>query len=217
MDPAVTRTPGHGLEPIVLAGDAKVFLGELPEALPRGDAVLNDLWSLRPDEVPTIHLHGRRVPLPRWQQAFGHDYRFSGQTSVAQPVPEAMRPYLDWARGALDPRLNGVLGNWYDGELGHYIGPHRDDVRQLVPETPIVTVSFGETRVFRLRPVPVAGQPHHKHGDPGARGVGYVDVRVSDGSVLVLSWSVNQRWKHEIPKSRRARGKRVSLTLRAFR
>jgi hypothetical protein len=45
--------------------------------------------------------------------------------------------------------LNGLLLNWYDGP-GHYIGPHNDKTGDLIPDAPIVTISFGETRKFCL-------------------------------------------------------------------
>ena len=61
-----------------------------------------------------------------------------------------LEPFLTWAKEAIDGRLNGVLVNWYDGSLGHYIGRHRDSRVNMVSGAPIVTISFGEERIFRL-------------------------------------------------------------------
>lgn len=87
-----------------------------------------------------------------------------------------------------EPRLNCPLRNRYDGPLGHCIGPHHDHAEDLVEGTPIVTVSFGEERVF---PAP-------------------------DGPVFVMPYDTDLAWKHEVPKSARCRGRRISVTLRAF-
>ena len=38
------------------------------------------------------------------------------------------------------------------GKLQHYIGKHRDSVQNMIRGAPIVTISLGETRMFRLRP-----------------------------------------------------------------
>ena len=73
-------------------------------------------------------MHGRPVQTPRWQQAYGADYHYTGQTNAALPVPKSLEPVRDLARRAIDERLNGLLLNWYDGKLGHYIGPHHDSV-----------------------------------------------------------------------------------------
>lgn len=177
------------------------MLGRLPVSLMPDDRAFDALWRLHPPVPPVIHLHGRRVALPRWQEAYGRDYHFSGQRRVAQPLPRPLRPFLDWARDAVDPRLNGLLLNWYDGALGHYIGRHRDSRREMIEGTPIVTLSFGEARVMRFR---------------RWKGTDRVDIDLPHGSVLVLPYAVNLAWTHEIVKSARASGRRISVTLRAF-
>src|SRR5207248_8223795 len=58
------------------------------------------------------------------------------------------RSYGDWSSDVCSSDL-GVLLNWYEGP-GHYIGPHHDSVKLMIDGAPIVTVSFGETRIFRL-------------------------------------------------------------------
>ena len=108
---------------------------------------------------------------------------------------------LGWAREQVDPRLNGLLLNWYDPERKHYIGKHRDSTKGMVADTPIVTISLGATRPFRMRPYRRAG--------------GFVDVEAVDRSVLVIPWEVNQRWTHEVPH-RASGGRRISITVRAF-
>lgn len=187
---------GHG----VLPGN-DVFLGMLPEASRvHGDAFEN-LWNLHPDERPVIHMHGQRVAIPRWQRAYGRDYHFSGTTSRALPIPPAVEPLLEWTRANIDERLDGLLVNWYDGSLGHYIGAHRDSLRELVSGAPIVTLSFGEQRTMRFRPW---------------RGRGFLDIPAAHGSVIVIPYTTNRFWTHEVPRTKRAQGRRISLTLRAF-
>lgn len=67
-------------------------------------------------------------PAPRLggKQAFGKDYSFSGQISEALPIPDFLEVFLDLQREAVDVRLNGLLVEWYDASLGHYIGQHRE-------------------------------------------------------------------------------------------
>ena len=162
------------------------------------------LWALHPPNFPEIQMHGKRVPIPRWQQAYGVDYHFSGQVSVALAVPGELQPVLDWCRSILSPAFNGLLLNWYDGQLGHYIGRHRDSTRGLVPCSSIVTISLGEERSFRLRP-----WPH----DTGAKPT---DFRTGNGSVFILPWDTNRTFTHEVTPSSRFTGRRISITARAF-
>jgi alkylated DNA repair dioxygenase AlkB len=146
-------------------------------------------------------MHGRPVETPRWQQAYGVDYHYTGRTNAARPVPTDLDPYQDWARRAIDDRLHGLLVNWYDGDLGHYIGPHHDSVKDMVRGAPIVTISLGEERVFRL------SHPTRKLT---------CDFRAESGTVFVMPYDTNLAWKHAVPKFARHRGRRISLTLRAF-
>ena len=189
------------LQPIQLNKEHSILTAILPRALAFAGDSFEDLWSLKPDEYNEIHLHGRMVALPRWQRAYGRDYRFSGQVTKADPVPELLGPHVEWAQGHVDERLNGLLVNWYDGRLGHYIGAHRDERRWLYPGSSIVTLSFGEERVLRFRKL---------------RTPGFHDVAAPNGTVIVIPWETNLEWTHEVPKTKRAVDRRVSITLRAF-
>ena len=159
------------------------------------------LWTLHPPSFPTLTIHGRSVQAPRWQQAYGVDYVFSGQTNHAQPIPDLLLPYLRWCQEHIAPELNGLLLNWYDGAQGHYIGKHRDSNHQRVPNSHIVTLSLGEERTLRMRPW---------------RQKGFTDFVAENGSIFVIPWNTNLAWTHEIPASRRTSRRRISLTFRAF-
>lgn len=178
-----------------------VYVGHLPNHLVPDQAQFEKLWNLHPAEYPEILMHGKLVKTPRWQQSYGHDYRYPGQSNAALPIPDLLIPYRDWAKAAIDPRLNGLLLNWYDGKLGHYIGKHRDIITGLIAGSPIVTISLGEERVFRLRPW---------------RGQGWVDIPMSNGTVVIMPWATNAAWTHEVPRSTRYQGRRISVTVRAF-
>jgi alkylated DNA repair dioxygenase AlkB len=141
------------------------------------------------------------VKTPRWQQAFGADYHYTGRVNAGLPVPAILRPLWDWCRGSIDARLNGLLLNWYEPGLGHYIGAHRDSTVNMAEGAPIVTVSLGGGRAFRLRPW---------------KGKGYRDFAASDGSVFVMPFDTNLAWTHEVPSRKGDRGRRISVTLRAF-
>ncbi len=192
----------QGFKATKLDQDCLFFAGALPEQLLPDQVQFENLWSIHPTEFHEIKMHGRLVRTPRWQQAYGKDYHYTGQTNVALPIPSALEPLLDWARRAIDTRLNGLLLNWYDGTLGHYIGKHRDSTTSMVEGAPIVTVSLGEKRVFRLRPW---------------KGTGFVDFEANNGVVFITPYETNLAWTHEVPKSLRFQGRRIPVTIRAFR
>lgn len=190
-----------GFEHHDLGGGLTFFTGVLPPTLCFGPAAFEALWRLHPPECHEILMHGRAVKTPRWQQAFGMDYRYTGRVNRALPIPPLLDPLLAWARALIDVRLNSLLVNWYDGSLGHYMGRHRDSIGEMVKGAPIVTVSLGEERVFRLRPY---------------RGEGRRDFPARDGTVFVMPYETNRAWAHEVPRARKSQGRRISVTFRGF-
>lgn len=178
------------------------FVGRLPDSLVPTETEFEDLWRMHPEEYHEIKMCGRPVKTPRWQQAYGQDYHYTGRTNAALPVTESLTPFLAWANQAVNPRLNGILLNWYEATLGHYIGKHRDSIKNMIEGAPIVTISLGAERVFRLR-------PWRKEG-------AIIDFPAVNGALFVMPYETNLAWTHEVPHSARCAGRRISVTLRAF-
>ena len=178
-----------------------IYTGSLPDELKLSSDAFDELWRLHPDQYPVIRMRGRAIKTPHWQQAYERDYRYTGQINRAVPIPAIVQPYLAWSQAAIDRRLNGVLVNWYDGSLGHYIGRHRDSTIGMTWGAPIVTISLGEERVFRQRPY---------------RGRGYHDFPAHDGAVFIVPYETNLSWTHEVPKQKSCLGRRISITVRGF-
>jgi alkylated DNA repair dioxygenase AlkB len=197
------RWEAHGFRRCPLGDGCVLYEGRLPERLVWDGSRFEEAWRLRPADRAVIRMLGKNLPIPRHQQAYGKDYQFSGKTSVAQPVPPLLEPLLGWACETVDPRMNGLLLNWYDGP-DQYIGAHHDSVKQLADRVPIVTLSFGETRTFRLT----------KRGPDG--GSLREDFPAPNGTAFVLPRDTNDAWKHAVPRSTRYAGRRISVTIRAF-
>ena len=175
---------------------------QLPAELQPTEAEFERLWNLHPSDYHKIRMHGREIPTPRWQQAFGADYHYTGRTNRALPLDDHLTPVLDWARQQFDDQLNGLLLDWYEPDLRHYIGPHRDSTVNMVAGAPIVMISLGDARTFRLRPW---------------KGRGYADYAARNGTVFVLPWATNGAFTHEVLRPTKGQqGRRISITARAF-
>jgi alkylated DNA repair dioxygenase AlkB len=99
--------------------------------------------------------------------------------------------------------LNGILNNYYEGP-DEYIGHHRDSIANMVEDAPILTLSFGESKTFRMT------------RREGGVVLEKYDLEVSNGSIVLIPYRTNRLWHHEVPKSARRSGKRISVTMRAF-
>ncbi|MEK6258625.1 MAG: alpha-ketoglutarate-dependent dioxygenase AlkB [Planctomycetota bacterium] len=182
---------------------ARTFqVASLPAGLAWNDHQFAEAWVRHPMERHRVWMIKRWVETPRWQQAYGANYNYTGSRNNALPIPQDWRPLLEWAQNEVDYRLNGLLLNWYEGR-DHYIGAHHDSTKSLIHGSPIVTVSFGETRVFRLT--------KGKGNDRCIR-----DFSALHGTVFLMPWNTNTVWKHEVVKSAKNTGRRISVTFRAF-
>lgn len=178
-----------------------LYLDSVPDDLQMNAVQFEQVWLLHPENHHEIWMINRFVKIPRWQATYGADYYFSGSLLKAEPVPSFLLPWLEWVQSEVDGRFNGILVNWYGGP-DHYIGKHRDSMVDFVNGAPIVTISFGETRTFRMRP---------------CHGKGLEDFVATPGSVIIIPQETNEAWTHEVVKRRKNVGRRISLTFRAFR
>jgi alkylated DNA repair dioxygenase AlkB len=178
-----------------------IYTGFLSKALQEQLAKFETYWKLHPKDFHQVEMFGKMVDTPRWQQAYGANYRYTGSRNNALPYPSEFSPFRDWVQKEIDPKLNGLLVNWYDAQQKHYIGAHRDDSRDLVEGKPIVSIALGEARIFRMRPYKQKGK---------------VDIAMPHASIIIIPWETNKKWTHEVPHFSRYRKKRISLTFRAF-
>ncbi len=167
----------------------------LPESVPVN---FESLWDMHPQERHIVKIRGKEFRVPRYQQAYGKSYAYSGSVNVALPIQSELQVFLDYAQKEIHPALNGVLVNWYDAAENHYIGPHSDSIIGLQEGSPIITISLGASRVFK-----VTGEINEL-------------IETQDRMVLVMPWEVNISCKHQVLKPDHRTGNRISITLRAF-
>jgi alkylated DNA repair dioxygenase AlkB len=153
-------------------------------------------WRQRP-----IRMFGREVLQPRLVCFYGEPgvrYRYSGVTLEAQPWDGELQTLSCRLSAAVGESFNSVLCNLYrDGRDS--MGWHADNEPELGRDPVIASLSFGETRRFRLKP---RGGGASRHLD------------LEHGSLLIMSGDLQHHWLHELPKSRRATGPRINLTFR---
>jgi len=200
LEPIAKPPLGGMFLPHALDSGYVIYTGWPPNELLVEADLFDRLWSLRPSGPQFVTMHGKPTEIPRRQLAVGADYPFSNQVSQAIPTPPILMPFLEWARREIDPRMNGQLLNFYDGP-DEYIGQHNDAHDVLFEDSPIVTITLGEERKFRMRP---------------NRGKRYIDIPFPAGSFIIIPYHTNLSWKHEIPKSTTYTGKQISITIRAF-
>jgi alkylated DNA repair dioxygenase AlkB len=174
----------------------------LPAELRFDNDTIEKVWKMRPPGAHKIRVFGKEYFTPRLQQAYGRDYPFSGTIAqCAGPIPEVFNNLLLHLNKKYSSNFNMLLINWYrDGN--DYIGMHSDDEKQMKAETPVVTVSLGTQRDFFL----VEKKTKKKQV-----------FKLENNSVFVMGGTCQKTHKHGLPKRKKIRTYRISLTFREFK
>ena len=187
-------------------------IGNLPDELK--NVSFEKLWELRPKEKAKVNVFGEKET-SRFTQSYIRDYTFSGNEAKALPLVSEYAPYLEYANNLLNEKgesysspylFNQLLVNYYPNGNSN-IGSHSDNENQLIPESPIVTISLGAARKFRIR---------DKKGEKKI----LKDIMTENGLVLIMGGKFQKELKHEIVKISgklgETTGPRISITLRQF-
>jgi alkylated DNA repair dioxygenase AlkB len=135
---------------------------------------------------------------PRLTASSGDDgvtYRYSGTVNIAQP----------WTPMLLDlkQRIEAIAGSYNYCLLNRYrsgadsVGWHADDEPQM--GSVIGSLSLGATRTFQIR--------HNKTKETAS-------FAVASGTLIIMAGTMQQFWKHTVPKTTKSVGERINLTFR---
>lgn len=201
------------------------LIDTLPEKLKLTNSQFEDVWNKRPEERGKVKIYGKILDVPRYQQSFGKKYEFSGLMHNERNINDIslLSNLLEWCNNDLKDNylnelkyynnyidnsgetnyMNGILINWYENGL-EYIGPHSDDEKQLMLNFPIYSFSYGQCRDFKL---------HCK------KGISTKDfsVGLKNNSCVIMGGLMQKTHKHSLPIRKKITGKRINITIRAFK
>jgi hypothetical protein len=135
---------------------------------------------------------------PRLTASFGDEgvtYRYSGTVNVALPWTPTLLEIKEKIQ-AVQGKYNYCLLNCYRSGQDS-MGMHGDDEPEM--GNVIGSLSLGATRTFRIK--------HNKTKETMSFSVGH-------GTLIIMAGTMQQFWKHEIPKTKQPVEERINLTYR---
>ena len=154
-------------------------------------------------EQSTIFVYGKYIKIPRlnaWYGDPGCTYQYSGrrfQPHPWLPILNDLKQRLQRTTGEL---FNSVLINCYrDGQDS--VSWHSDDEPELGQNPVIASISLGVERIFQLR--------HKRY-----KRIDQQRFLLENGSLLLMSGSLQHNWQHQLPKSTTIKEERINLTFR---
>jgi alkylated DNA repair dioxygenase AlkB len=163
--------------------------------------IISDLESVKYNQNKII-MYGKEHLVPRLEAWFGKSgYSYTGVNLKPQNSPKWLLDIQAQITQITSLDFNSVLINKYrDGS--DYVSWHQDNEKELGIDPIIASLSFGETRNFKLRNV----------GNKDLK----VDVKLEHGDLLIMGPSIQTNWQHELPKSKTKNGCRYNLTFRTI-
>lgn len=166
--------------------------------------IFDRLLAETPWQHDVIKMFGKVITTARkvaWLGDAGLDYRYSGSTKTPLPWTSTASRLKERVEELTGEGFNSCLLNLYHGgEEG--MSWHQDNESSIVAHSAIACLSFGAARRF-----------HFKHLGTRER----ITTVLESGSLLVMAGEVQTHWQHALPKSKKVREARISLTFRQMK
>lgn len=146
-----------------------------------------------------MELFEKKVTAPR-MVSWHEDPDNSEINSAKQEFTSDLSDIRKKVESETSQHFNAVLLNLYrNGNDG--VAWHSDHTDKTRIDPVIASVSFGETRMFRLR---------HKY----RKDIPQVEIPLHHGSFLLMAGKTNSFWQHQVPKTAKTILPRINLTFR---
>ncbi|MEK0190259.1 MAG: alpha-ketoglutarate-dependent dioxygenase AlkB [Oscillatoriales cyanobacterium] len=192
-------------ETVVIDTDGEVIFYPNLFSIQESDRLFSELDSSVKWRHDTIHIYGKKIPLPRltaWYGDEGKSYIYSGIEQHPEPWNSTLRLIKLKAEEISKITFNSVLINLYrDGKDS--VSWHSDDEPELGENPIIASISLGGTRRFSLR---------HKTSKDYK-----IDIDLPKGSLLLMKGETQHFWKHQIAKTAKSVEPRINLTFRVIK
>lgn len=200
---SMTQNASKHQQPInLLSKQGEVYLFDSFFTQKEADDFMQKLQSTIQWKQEPIKIFGKLVMQPRltaWYGDVDKSYTYSGIT---------MKP-INWTKELLEikkrietvsnVRFTSALLNLYrDGQDS--MGWHRDNEKELGENPTIGSVSFGESRIFKMRDY-VSKET-------------VTNIELTHGSYLLMQGETQHFWEHQIPKTTKKLKARINITFR---
>jgi alkylated DNA repair dioxygenase AlkB len=163
--------------------------------------ICKNLLDTIPWKQDEVMMFGKKIITKRkvaWYADAGITYTYAGVKKSGLQWTEPLLEIKQKVESITGSSYNACLLNLYhEGEEG--MGWHRDNEKEIVPESSIASVSLGAARKFAF-----------KHATTNER----LDIELANGSLLDMKGAIQAHWYHSLPKTKRVKQLRINLTFR---
>jgi alkylated DNA repair dioxygenase AlkB len=183
-------TPGKGGKKIFDMPDADLMLIDSFFTKEESDHYYNILFNNTKWQEYEMPMYDKTVTAPRMVSWYGENVDW----------PLELQEIKERVEKETLVKFNAVLLNLYRNGKDS-VAWHSDKTKSTNKDMIIASVTFGETRIFRLR---------HKF----LKHIPQIEIPLHHGSFFLMAGSTNSFWEHQVPKTARDVLPRINLTFR---
>jgi alkylated DNA repair dioxygenase AlkB len=180
----------------------EAFLFENFFAQKEADHFLQNLKTSVQWKQEPIKMFGKLVMQPRltaWYGDADKSYTYSGITMKPNNWTKELLDIKTRIEAVSNVQFTSALLNLYrDGQDS--MGWHRDNERELGENPTIGSVSFGQSRIFKMREYATKENTR--------------SMQLTHGSFLCMQGETQHFWEHQIPKTKKILAERINITFR---
>jgi alkylated DNA repair dioxygenase AlkB len=144
-------------------------------------------------------MYDKVVTAPRMISWFENKENIGADPATPE-LTQDLKAIRERVENKVNPKFNAVLLNLYRSGKDS-VAWHSDKTDKSGINPIIASVTFGETRMFRLR---------HKF----RKDIPQVEIALHHGSFLLMAGTTNSYWEHQVPKTSKDILPRINLTFR---
>jgi len=144
--------------------DEYVSIGKISDVLLEyANNCFEEMFKLCPNDYGKVIEKDREIVKKRYHKSYmntpqydpvlfsNRGYMFSGKNDDNNEyLPEIFKPFLDFINDTWSVEYNQVVVNWFKSG-DDYIPLHIDHVVNMDEHVPIITLSLGDSRIFRIK------------------------------------------------------------------
>ncbi|MFL9845278.1 alpha-ketoglutarate-dependent dioxygenase AlkB family protein [Flavobacterium rhizosphaerae] len=177
--------------------DVMLYEGFIPKQ--QADRYYENLRQQTPWQEADWNIYDKTHIIPRMIAWYGDEDTIIENKQGNMWTPELLE-IKKQVEAEVQLQFNGVLLNLYrNGKDG--VGWHSDRTEKFDKNQVIASVSFGETRPFRLR--------HKTRKD-----IPMQEILLTHGTLLLMAGTTQTHWEHHVPKTAKDILPRINLTFR---
>lgn len=192
-------TPGQPRKTVFDLPDTELMLYEGFIPKDEADKYYNTLLNDTPWREADLHIYNQTHIIPR-MVAWYEDRDNPGASPTGNMWTPELLALKKRVEAEIGIEFNSVLLNLYrNGKDG--VGWHSDRTENFGQNQIIASLSFGETRPFRMR--------HKTRKD-----IPVQEIPLTHGTLLLMAGTTQTHWQHHIPKTGKDILPRINLTFR---